>query len=639
MNDAFVHYEILGPRDTLDGWLTSLQDMGSCHLADAMHGLEGETGIGRPAPSFEEMQAEMIRSEAGRALRAVARVLPASRTARGLSAAGGSAESERPDWQLGVGGGGAARLARLRDESLELAGHMRKRLDAVGAAEDEVEQLDVLAAAARSAASREVTDLATVRALALPKSTRRVRGLLRRLRRAGLDAVRADGRRSRAIVVRVDAGRSAEAGISPVAEAVGARMLGFPEDLVGLSAVDAREEARRRFDDALRRESAARAGLLASVAEHGPRARLLLDSLEDADARMTARKRLAATEHVAAARVYVRRENAAELREQLAREFGDVVVVRPLAAAGDEPTVPRQVAPVPLGALEGLKPTSFGDVPMASLLALFAPLAVGAVWADVAGGLILLVAGGLLGAAAGAGSPRRDTALLGQVAGLLALILGVLAGRAFGAAGVAWFGTGWGLAPGVMLVEQPEGSLTAPFVGMLYVLGQVALVIAAWGILLTLQSWRAERVARARARLLAALHFATVAGLAFAALPEGHGMRFLWPLAPIALVGVLALSGLRGLLFGLCLDLVGVLRLVVVGGGALLLFGHGFAALVEPTLLALCVVPPALMIGAIAVLADPAHLAMGVPYDLSLGGRQFTRPFAPLRRRVRLAGG
>ncbi|MDJ0972948.1 MAG: hypothetical protein QNJ98_00635 [Planctomycetota bacterium] len=631
MDGAFVHYEILGPRASLDGWLAVLQDLGTCHLADAMHGLEGENGIARPEPSLEELQAELVRSEAGRALRAVERVLPPSRTARGVSS-----DQDRPDWQLAPGAGDAVRLSVLRDESLGLSTQIRERLEAVSRAEEAVERQDALAAAARVAAARGAADCTRVRVLALPRSTRRIGRLARRLRKTGLTVHKAHGRRTR-VVVLLDVPGDAE--IQPIASSVGALALAFDADVAGRPAHEVRARVVEARDAALRTEQEARAALLARVAEVGPRARLLLDALEDADTRMDARKQLAATRHVAAARVYVRRENAFELRDRMLREFGDVVVLRPLAEAGDEPTVPRQVAPVPLGALAGLRPRTYGDVPMASLLALFAPIAVGAIWADVAGGLVLLLAGALLGAGAGVGSPRRDTALLGQVAGFVCLLFGVLSGRAFGAAGEAWFGTGWGLAPGVTLLDSGTSDLAAPFVGVLYVLGQVALGVAAWGVLLMLQSWRGEHVARARARLTSALYFACVAGLAFGALPPAHAMHALWPMAPAAILVLLVLGGARAFLFGLALDLVGVLRLVVVGGGALLLFERGFAAFVDPTPIAFLVVPPALLVGALAVLADPAHLAMGVPYDLSLGGRRFTRPFAPLARRVRLAGG
>ena len=45
-----------------------------------------------------------------------------------------------------------------------------------------------------------------------------------------------------------------------------------------------------------------------------------------------------------------------------------------------------------------------------------------------------------------------------------------------------------------------------------------------------------------------------------------------------------------------------------------------------------------ILVAAFAVVVDPAHMAMGVPYDLSLGGRRFARPFTPLERRTRAEG-
>ena len=74
----FQHFELLGPRADLEAWLASLQDAGVCHLADALDDLEGHAGISRPELRAEEVHADLLRSEASRALRGVERVLPAT---------------------------------------------------------------------------------------------------------------------------------------------------------------------------------------------------------------------------------------------------------------------------------------------------------------------------------------------------------------------------------------------------------------------------------------------------------------------------------------------------------------------------------------------------------------------------------
>jgi vacuolar-type H+-ATPase subunit I/STV1 len=371
----------------------------------------------------------------------------------------------------------------------------------------------------------------------------------------------------------------------------------------------------------------------------GARGRFLLDSIEDAEARTGARRLLASTDHVAAARVYVRPEDQSALRECLRAAHGDVVVLRPLAEADDAPSLPRRVAAAPFAAFRGLLPERFGDVAPSSLLALVAPLAVGVIWADVMGGLLLLLAGGLLGWRAGPGSPRRDTALLAQIGGFLALVLGMLEGRAAGALGASWLGTGWGLAPGLLdVLPRASSPWLTPFVQVLFVLGGCALVVALWGGLLALRAWQARRPARAAAILQGALGHALVAGLAAAAAGPAHPAGRLGLLAPLAALVLLLLAGPRRFVVRVALDLVGVLRLVAVAGAALVVFDLVLAGWVAPGPLDLTLGPLALLVAALAVVADPAHLAMGVPYDLSLGGHRLRRPFEVFGRRVRSGG-
>ena len=76
MASPFLHLEILGPRSTLDQWLSVLQDHGGCHLADALVDLDREPGIARPISTPDERDAEVRRSEAAHLLRSVERVLP-----------------------------------------------------------------------------------------------------------------------------------------------------------------------------------------------------------------------------------------------------------------------------------------------------------------------------------------------------------------------------------------------------------------------------------------------------------------------------------------------------------------------------------------------------------------------------------
>jgi len=649
----FLHFEVLGPRADLDAWLASLQDVGVCHLSDALQDLEGHAGIGRPELRAEEVHADIVRSEASRALRGVARVLPATprKTPRGDGVGIGE---RRPAWTLGPGGVGERDLLGLKDEARTIAGSLGEALQRVHECESAVERLDALEAA-RGALERAGATTFDGHVLSLPRSSppaanrRMQRRLQRRVRRLlGGDAprpLRATGERTLVVVPRIlpdrDGVRPSEE-VAQAAAALGAQVVDVPAEFVGASLEDLRVRLARRLAEARKAEGESRATLTARVGENGTRGRFLLDSLDDADGRTRARRHLAATEHVTAARLYVRPEDEPLLRERLHAAHGESVVLRPLAEADDAPSLPRRVAPAPFAVIDGLLPGRFGEVSPAALLALFAPLAVGLVWADVAGGIFLLLAGGLLGSAAGAGSPRRDTALLAQVGGLLALVLGVLAGRAFGPAGVAWFGDDWARLPGALLTRGVEPVWAGPFLGVLWALGAVSALAGLWGFALALVERGRGLPARAQASLLGALHYAVIAGLAAATLPAagalGDGaLAYGWVVAPAAAAAVLFLGGPRRFLFQLCLDLVGVLRLVAVAGAALLVFDFVLASWIEPTVAAVLLGILALLAAALAVVADPAHLAMGVPYDLALGGKRLSHPFQPFRRRMRRA--
>ena len=385
-----------------------------------------------------------------------------------------------------------------------------------------------------------------------------------------------------------------------------------------------REPARRQLEESL-------VGLRRSLAEDGGRARALLDGLEDARTRGASWEQLAATRHVVAARIFVRPEDVDDLRRRLEEGFGrGEVVLRELdPAPADMPALPRAVAGLPFAALDGLRPRRFGEIATASLLALFVPLAAAAVLADLGGGLLLLLVGVLIGTGSVLGSPRRDTALLAQAAGLVSLVFGILGGRAFGPAGAAWFGTGWGLAPdaAAFLAGDPLRAVAVR-------IGGVALLFATWGLACTLLALQGGRTARARTASVGALSLLAVAGGAALALPGDAVGRWLWLAAPASALAVLLLAGLRKGFVRLLLDLVGVVRLVAVALLALVLFSVGFGLLGGGVRLDLLLAPAFLVLGALALVVDPAYVAMGVPYDLSLGARTLGRPFTPLVRHV-----
>lgn len=621
LHSPFLHYEVLGPRAELDTWLGTLQDAGVCHLADALHELEGEAGIGRPELRAEEVHGTLIQSEAARALRGVARVLPPTPRIAG--------SEKRPAWVVGPGGMGERDALTLKDEARSIASDLHGALERVQVAEGAVTRLTAAAAALEALAQggAAVDDVLIVR---LPReSGRRHRRLRRRLEKRDLKLLRARTERSLVLVVVPSDGSTPPRGVHDEAATFGADTEPMPDGVPGSSHTAARALLADQLEAARRVEGEARASLTAKVSEVGSRGRFLLDSLEDAEARTNARRHLASTEHVAAARVYVRPEDEPRLREHVRHAHGEVVVLRPLAEADDAPTMPRRIATAPFAALRGLVAGRYGDIAPSSVLALLAPLAVGLAWGDLIGGVLLLLAGGLLGWRAASGSPRRDTALLAQIAGFVAMVIGVLAGRAFGPAGEAWFGDTWSVVAGAGRLV-PEG-----FAGVCLVLGIGAGVLALLGAMLAVRAWGRKRTARAGALTQTALVYATILGLAGSAAPAGHTMRsFLW-LVPPAVALLFAFGGPRRVIVRLGLELVGVLRLVAVGGLAILVCNAVFAAWLEPGALSIVVGGLALLVAALAVVADPAHMAMGVPYDLSLGGRRLGRPFEPFQRRAR----
>ena len=633
MEGGFLHYEIVGPRSTLDAWLGVLQDGGLCHLADAMRGLEGHEAIARPAPTMEELQAHLIRDEALRQLRSVARVLPPGK--------GGRAAQARPAWQLGVGGRDAETLSALHAEASGIAARVRESLGAVREAEAQHRQArgwaQVLALFEKQGASTVGPGIAYLWSHRRRWSARRV---ARAARAAGMQVSTQRDRQGRLLMLHDAAEASLAAPDSPASQAHGLggeRLHPLEGAASGTSLAEARAVTQRRVGEAAASEAAARGALRQVVAEVGERGRDLLDGLLDAHARFDARTHLAGTAHMTAARVYVRREDAAELRDALQRLDADGIVLRRLPPQEDEPALARAVATAPLQALQGLRARRLGDMPMAAMLALVAPLAVGLVWADVVGGMLLMVVGGLLGLGARRGSPRRDMAILAQLGGVLAVLAGGLAGRAAGSAGVAWFGDAWGLSPGTSLLGLVDNAVAAPFVGVLLVVGCAAFAVSLWGGFVTLRSWSADRIARARHMLIVTLHFAVVAGLAACALPEGHALRWFGWLAPIGLGVILVLAGPRHALVGLGLDLAGVARIVAVAGAGLLVVDQAFLAWADGGWLSVVAGTIALVVASLAMVADPAHLAMGMPYDVALGGRRFARAFTPFERRGRLA--
>lgn len=151
-----VHLEILGPRAGLDAWLATLQEAGCCHVADALRGLVGEPGIGRPRPREEERRAGELRSGPLLALRSLEGVLP--------PAAPRSPDDPPAAWSLPPGGVDEDVLARRCEEALALATRIAGGFEAVreaergAAARGGAEAQEALEAARRALAARLAGD-------------------------------------------------------------------------------------------------------------------------------------------------------------------------------------------------------------------------------------------------------------------------------------------------------------------------------------------------------------------------------------------------------------------------------------------------------------------------------------------------
>lgn len=627
---GFVHCEVLGPRASLDRWLGTLQDLGVCHLADALHELEGRPGIGRPVPTLNELTAEMVRSEAATGLRAVARVLPATPAATG----------PRPRWELGPGEAGGGELRALREEARSITARLRAQLDHLRQAEENAEVLDARRAALEALLNCGEGTVAGSLWWIRTGGRRSARRVERWLKSQAHLSVRGRGERSDILLQR--ASTEPDALAREAAQALGARWLPFPRSWLGRRVADVRTEAELEWLSVRRAESEAQDALGNAVRELGPRGRLLLDSLQDAERRQRARHLLASTQHVVAARLYVRREDEARLHDRLAADQGDHVLVRTLAEADDVPTLPRRIASAPLGVLEGLRPARLRDLSLAAVLAVAAPLATAWAWADVAGGVFLLLAGALLGRRDGSevGAPRRDTALLAQLAGLCALVSGLWHGSALGHGGVLWFGTDWGWGAGAA-ITGPWDALTRLFAA----LGWVTLALGVYALALTLAALRQGGLARAGALAATLLRTVAISALLLwaaassalatsaAGLGVAHGVLAWITIGLFA--GVLLIDALAGRLALLLLDGVGVLRLCAVGGATLLVFDLVTRSWAEGSAVGFVLGPPAVLLAALAAVVDPAHLAMGVPYDLAFGARSPRQPFEPFARQLR----
>ncbi len=617
MTTRFTHVEILGPRACLDDWLTVLQNHGGCHLVDALQGLEGESGIGRPLPSADEREGGTLRSATAHRLRAVERILPGS--------AADEDPADRPAFSIGQGGAGRVDLEAQCAVASAAAERLHAALEAGRAADRRLREAEDVRLGVAAFRGRGWDDLDGL-AFSWPLDAVGVRGIERRLRRLGADVGKADGPRQVVLALRSDP--AARPGLGEAAQAAGGQQVAWPQAILDAPA-RAGELAEADAHAAREADRLALRALRQAIEQDGPDARALLDALEDAEAREALHRRLAASEHVVAARAYLRREDLPALERALDMRFGKDVAIRPLAPGGDEPSMPSALAGLPLTALAGLTPSAFGSVSTASLLALVAPLAVGAAFADLGAGLLMLLIGGLLGIGAGAGSPRRDTSLLAQVAGVVALVLGILGGRAFGDLGASFFGTSWGLAPSLGL-----GSVAATRVFAAVVAGAAAL-FALWGAITWLRHAGADRPARARMAGIGVLHLLVATGAATAlAWPPPAPPHAAWWLVPLGGVLVLLVAGARGL-GRLLLDMVGVVRLAAVAFLALTTFAWATQALAaSPGLWTWVLAPLAVLVTLLAALVDPAHVAMGVPYDVSLGGRGLSQPFSPFVRRV-----
>ncbi|MGE0193099.1 MAG: hypothetical protein AB7T63_13780 [Planctomycetota bacterium] len=620
MRRGFAHLEILGPRASAEHWLLAVQEAGVAHVADALHGLEGRPGIGRPAPTEWERQGAAERAEALRSLRALERVLPPSRAAEAAA---------RPTWVVGFDGGDAPEaVAALTAEARELAARLGERLvvlEAAGALADRAEARR--AALALLASGNEERAAGVV--LHVPEGGPRGRRLLRALQRGGAGARMASAKRG-AVVHVAGSGPDLDtptAAVVGIAEAHGAEVVPWPGPWAGRRADLLTSEAQAAVAAAEAEEAEARAALAQEVADGGGRARLLLDGLEDAEARDAVMGRLAATEHVAALRVFVPAGEEPRLREALRRRHGNDLVVRRLGASDDAPSHARRLAMRPFEALAGWRPSRLGSLPLPVLLAPVLPVVLAFAWGDLGLGLVFLGVGALLGIGAQAHSPRRDTALLAQVTGIAGLAGGIFLEAAFGAAGERAFGTGWGLLRG-LVPDAALGTAAAPWRALLAVVLVLAAAAVVAALAATRAAWRGVP-GRGRAPALTALTAVTGAGLALGFVPGGSPwVGILLALAAAAVV--LSTQGVGALFERTGLDLVGVVRLVAVGALGL----AGMSALLVPlggamVLMALVGLP----FLALAVVADAGYAALGVPHDLALGGQRFAHAYVPFARR------
>ncbi|MCB9829658.1 MAG: hypothetical protein H6806_07850 [Planctomycetes bacterium] len=620
MRRGFAHLEILGPRASAEHWLLAVQEAGVAHVADALHGLEGRPGIGRPAPTEWERAGAAERAEALRSLRALERVLPPSRTPEG---------AERPSWIVGFDGGDAPEaISALTAEAHALAARLGERLVVLEAATALADRAEARRAALALLASDE-DGRAAGAVLHLPDGSHLGRQLLRALRSGGLEARTASPKRG--VVVSVKGSGADDDTPAPAvlqaAEAHGAEVVPWPGPWAGRRADALASEAQATLAAAEAEEAEARAALAREVADAGTRARLLLDGLADAEARDAVMGRLAATEHVAALRVFVPVGEEARLREALKRRHGNDLVVRRLGAADDAPSHARRLAMRPFEALAGWRPSRLGSLPLPVLLAPVMPPALAFAWGDLGLGLVFLGVGALLGIGAQPLSPRRDTALLAQLAGIAGLAGGICLESAFGAAGERAFGTGWGLLRG-LVPDAVMGLAGAPWrvaIAVVVILVAAAAVAATAAIA---AAWRGAP-GRGRSPALTATTALAGVGLALGFVPGGSPLvGFL--LAAIAAAVVVAVHGVGTLFERTGLDLVGVVRLVAVGvfgvaGMSALLASTGAAAV----LMAIVGLP----FLALAVVADAGYAALGVPYDLALGGQRFAHAYVPFARR------
>ncbi len=594
MDAGLVHVEILGPRLGLDDWLRRVQRHGGCHLADALAGLEGHAGVGRPSPREEERRAAELRAAALIALRALSGVLP---------------PAPRPaadeGWSLPPGGVDEARLRDRVERACALARGLREAEVRAAQAASVVDGLEAARAAARAAARLGLPALPAMAFGAGPGGA--ARRLERAARRAGARAARA-GSGGREVVV-ADA-----AGAQAALEAAGAIPIALPPELVGRPPAEAEAAIQRAWPAAAEAERAARQALAERSRREGPEARQHLDGLEDAEARGVASRLLAATAQVVALRAYVAREQLRTLEEALARAGGPPLVLRRLAPGPDAPGPVRSLPAPPLAALRALAPARLGSRAASGALALaLAPLAA-FLAGDVAVGLLLLFGGAWLGAGAQATPARREAGLWAQISGLAALLAGLLSGRALGALGERLLGTGWGAWPG--LPDTLSGRVR--LLALATAVGAALLAAWAQGVLLLRQARRDRRLAPGATALLRS---AGLTALVAWGLARESSAPVLAAAAYALVVGLLSTPGERQRLLAdvLATGSAFALALLVVAG--------------LPWALGLLDGPAAGLGGAVALLLaalltlDPCRVALGFPHEVLLQGGAEGAPF------------